>query len=243
MKPKSPFYFIFLFLLMETLSVSPQEIFFNKVLPPEGKTFKHVSGFVQDNQGYMWFATKAGLFKYDGYQMTCYNNNPDDSNSIKTDALEAIAIETSGILWIATLGQGLIRLDPATGIFPYYRHDPNDSASLSADWLSAVLVDHEGVLWVGGGNGLDRFDPQTGKFFHYTNRLNDPTSISSDVVVAIYEDRQNTLWIGTGSVYAGKEDEGGLNRMDKKTGKFTRYLHNPNNPHSLINNKVRSIFE
>jgi ligand-binding sensor domain-containing protein len=111
------------------------------------------------------------------------------------------------------------------------------------DWVSAVLVDHEGVLWVGGENGLDRFDAQTGKFFNYRNQSNDSTSISNDVVMAIYEDKQNTLWIGTGSVNAGKEDEGGLNRMDKKTGKFTRYLHDPKNPHSLINNKVRSIFE
>ena len=82
MKPKSPFYLVFLFLLMESYPATSQEIFFNKVLPPEGKTFKHVSGIVQDSQGYMWFATKSGLFRYDGYQMTSYNNNPDDSNSI-----------------------------------------------------------------------------------------------------------------------------------------------------------------
>ena len=243
MKPKRPFYFVLLFLLMQTCPASPQEIFFNKVLPPEKKTFKHVSGIVQDSQGYMWFATKSGLFRYDGYQMTSYNNNPDDSNSIKTDALEAICIDTSGILWIATLGQGLVRFDPGTGIFKYYRHDPKDPGSLSIDWLSAVLLDHEGVLWVGGGNGLDRFDAQTGKFFNYHHQANDPRSISNNAVVAIYEDKQNTLWIGTGSVYAGKEDEGGLNRMDKKTGEFTNYLHDPKNPHSLINNKVRSIFE
>ena len=195
MKPKPPVYLILLFLLIEACPAIPQEIFFNKVLPPEGKTFKHVSGIVQDIQGYMWFATKAGLFKYDGYQMTSYNNNPDDSNSLATDALEAICIDASGILWIATLGQGLERFDPATGIFTHFRHDPNDPASLSADWLSAVLVDHEGVLWVGAGNGLDRFDAQTGKFFNYRNQSNDPTSISNNVVVAIYEDKQNTLWI------------------------------------------------
>src|SRR5215207_6019281 len=151
MKPKSPFYFVLLFLLMETCPASPQEIFFNKVLPPEGKVFSHVSGITQDTQGYMWFATKKGLFKYDGYQMTSYNHNADDSNSLATDALEALCIDASGILWIATLGKGLERFDPATGIVTHFRHDPNDSTSLSADWLSAVLVDHEGVVWVGAG--------------------------------------------------------------------------------------------
>lgn len=58
MKPKPPFYFILLLLLTETCPALTQEIFFNKVLPPDGKTFVHVSGIVQDAQGYMWFATK-----------------------------------------------------------------------------------------------------------------------------------------------------------------------------------------
>ena len=62
MKQKPLFYFVILYLLMETCPAIPQDIFFNKVLPPEGKTFKHVSGIIQDIQGYMWFATKNGLF-------------------------------------------------------------------------------------------------------------------------------------------------------------------------------------
>ena len=240
MKPGSPFYVVLLFLLMETCPAITQEIFFNKVLPPEGKVFSHVSGITQDAQGYMWFATKKGLFKYDGYQMTSYTNNPDDSNSLATNALEAICIDSSGILWIGTLGQGLERFDPATGIFTHFRKGPN---RLGSDFVQALLVDHEGILWIGTEDGLNRFEAQTNKFFHYRNQSNDTTSISNNVVVAIYEDKQNTLWIGTGSVYGGKEDEGGLNRMDKKTGKFTRYLYDPKNPSSLINNKVRSIFE
>ena len=243
MKPKLPFYVALLFLLMRACPAMPQEIFFNKVLPPEGKIFLHVSGMVQDAEGYMWFATKKGLFRYDGYQMINYKNNPSDTNTLASDALEAICVNKAGKLWIATLGNGLEQFDPVTGTFKHFRHDPNDQASLSADWLSALLVDKEGVLWVGAGNGLDRFDAQTGKFIHFRNQPNDPTSLSNNAVVAIYEDLQGTLWIGTGSVYTGKDDEGGLNRLDKKTGKFTRYLHDPKNPYSLINNKVRAIFE
>ncbi len=54
------------------------------------------------------------------------------------------------------------------------------------------------------------------------------------------------LWIGTGSAWpsnGGGPDEGGLNKMNKETGTFTRYQHNPNNPNSLFNNKVSAIFE
>jgi ligand-binding sensor domain-containing protein len=48
---------------------------------------------------------------------------------------------------------------------------------------------------------------------------------------------------GTGYPGAGKPEEGGLNRMNKKTGTFNRYLNIPGNIHSLANNKVRAIFE
>ena len=243
MKTKSPYYCVLLFLLMETCPANTQEIYFNKVLPPEGKIFSHVSGITQDAQGYMWFATKKGLFKYDGYQMTSYNHNPDDSNSLSTDALEAICIDASGIIWIATLGEGLERFDPAAGIFTHFRNNPNDPGSLSSDRVPTVFADREGTLWVGTRNGLDRLDAHTGKFVHFRNRPDDPASISCNEVRFIYEDKQGGLWIGTGSVYEGEQNEGGLNRMDKKTGKFNRYLHDPKNPQSLINNKVRSIFE
>ena len=38
-------------------------------------------------------------------------------------------------------------------------------------------------------------------------------------------------------------ERGGLNRMNKETGIFTRFMHDPHNPNSLINNKVRAFFE
>ena len=83
-------------------------------------------------------------------------------------------------------------------------------------------------------------------FIHYRHQVNDTTSLSSNVVRTLCEDRQGTLWVGTGSAYPEKgelPEEGGLNKMDTRNGKFIRYVHDPNNPSSLINNKVGAIFE
>jgi len=231
---------------MEACPGFPQEIFFNKVLPPEGKTFGHITGIVQDKQGYMWLATKKGLYRYDGYTMISYKNDPLNPNSLASNTLNHINIDSNGKIWLGTLGAGLEQFDPATGIFTRYPNDPKDSKSLNGAWISALFVDHEGILWVGTGDGLDRFDRKTGKFVHYQNQPDDQTTISSNVVEAIYEDSQGELWIGTGSVYGPdktRADVGGLNRLNKKTGTFIRYMHDPDNPQSLINNKVGSIFE
>ena len=118
---------------------------------------------------------------------------------------------------------------------------PNDPGSTSGI-VTVILRDHQGILWVGTHNGLDRLDEKTEKFIHYRNEPGNPRSLSSNNVRAIYEDHRGVLWIGTGLFWENNND-GGLNRFDRNTGTFTRYLNDPKNPHSLINNKVRAIFE
>ena len=239
-------HFLFLLVLITQVTVSAQGVIFNKILPPVGKAFEHVTGMVQDGQGYMWLSTKRGLFRYDGYQMTSYKNNPLDINSLANDALETITVDLKGNIWIGTHGFGLDRYDPSTGIFTHFRHRSNEPASIGSDYVSAALVDKDGVLWIGTREGLSRYEASKGTFKHYRHLQNDPTSISCNEVIAIYEDRKGQLWIGTGSVYGNDKDKmdiGGLNRFDKEKGTFTRYLHDPKDQHSLISNKVRAIFE
>jgi len=223
-----------------------QQIFFNKVQPPDGKTFVHETGIVQDGNGYMWLSTKKGLCRYDGYQMITYKNNALDPNSLASDILECICVDSTGIIWIGTDGAGLDRFDPSTGLFKHFRNNSNVPGSLSADWVNTIMIDRDGILWAGTGKGLDRYDAQTGTFKHFRNKPGDSTSISCDEVTAIYQDRQRSIWIGTGSIYGADKsimESGGLNRLNKITGTFTRYMHDPHNPNSLINNKVRAIYE
>ncbi|MEJ7741746.1 MAG: two-component regulator propeller domain-containing protein [Nocardioidaceae bacterium] len=186
------------------------------------------------------------MYRYDGYRFKTYTNIPSDSNSLSTNRLETVYADRKGMIWIATWINGFHRLDPATGKFTHFQHHTNEPGSLSNDTVRKLLEDRDGTLWVGTTSGLDRYDPKTNKFHNYRHHPNDPNSLSCNHVRKIYEDREGVLWIGTGSVWpgeGGETDEGGLNRFDKKTGKFIRYLYDPNNPHSLINNKVQAIYE
>jgi signal transduction histidine kinase/ligand-binding sensor domain-containing protein len=239
-------FFVFLLLLITGRWATAQEMIFNKVFPSEGKTFGHVTGIVQDQQGYMWFASKKGLYRYDGYRMTSYKNNALNPNSLAGNFLESICTDSDGHIWIGGLGSGLDRFDPVTGNFTHFRHNQNQPAGLSNDTVAALLCDRGGVLWAGTHGGLDRYDFKTSTFVHYRYDRNDTTSISNNQVRSLYQDRQGTLWVGTGSPFpdnGGTPEDGGLNRFNNETGKFTRYLHDPDNPNSLLNNKVRGIFE
>jgi ligand-binding sensor domain-containing protein len=198
----------------------------------------------QDSKGYMWF-TGLELYRYDGYHVVTYKNDPLNANSLSPSRLECIYIDREDIIWLGTFGSGLDRFDPSTGIVTHYPNDPSDASSLSNNFVTVVIEDAEGNLWVGTHGGLNMLNKKTGKFIRYLKKINDSTSLSNDQVRAIYQDREGVLWIGCGSPYNNEtpQGEGGLNRMDMKTGKFIHYMHNPNNPHTLINNMVRAIYE
>ena len=230
-----------------------QDIHFGLVTrSPDDLGFK-VLGMTQDAQGYLWLATDGGLFRYDGYQYSVYHYQPPNTNSIAAvntnspagNNIECVAYDKAGYLWIAPVGRGLDRLDLATGVFSHFRHNNKDSGSLANDTVSVILQDHEGTVWIGTDAGLEKFDSKKNIFFHYRQNASDTSSISCNIVRAIYEDKRGDIWVGTGNVFYSRNsgNEGGLNKLDKKTGRFTRYMHDENNPKSLIANKVRAIFE
>jgi streptogramin lyase len=107
----------------------------------------------------MWFASKKGLYRYDGYTFITYKNDPLKLNSLASNSLESLCIDSAGILWIGSFDDGLDRFDPITEQFTHFNHEANNDASLINDTVSSLLYDSRGVLWIGTPRGLDRFDP------------------------------------------------------------------------------------
>ncbi|WP_162053212.1 two-component regulator propeller domain-containing protein [Pontibacter pamirensis] len=247
MKTLHPLFILVSLLLLSCLNLSSaQQVAFKRVAPLEGLSYGgFVTGMTQDQQGYMWFSKQTGLFRYNGYQWVVYKNDVNDPGSLAANWTECVHADKEGSIWIGTFGHGLDRLNPATGKFTHFTHNPSDKKSLSSDTVTVILEDHEGVLWIGTHNGLNRYHPATGTFTHYMQDKDDPYSLSNNQVRALYEDRQGTLWVGTGSPFPGEtpKGEGGLNRFNRTTGKFQRYMHDPENPNTLIDNKVRAILE
>ncbi|MCB0748021.1 MAG: hypothetical protein KDC90_11220, partial [Ignavibacteriae bacterium] len=54
---------------------------YNFVKPSISEKLSHnsVQCILQDSYGFIWFGTEGGLDKYDGYTITEYLHNPDDS--------------------------------------------------------------------------------------------------------------------------------------------------------------------
>jgi len=238
-------FFGFTCLLVLAYSLRAQQVKFYPVIPPEGTSWgRNINSITQDAQGYIWLGSSVGLHRYDGYNLVSFKHDPLNPFSIAGNRVRYLYTDRTGYVWVGLNGEGLDKLDPATNNFTHFRHQQNDPASLDGDKINIILEDHEGIIWVGTDNGLNRMDKKTGKFTRYHHDPNDLTSLSNGPVEALYEDKQGTLWIGTARALVFEEPSyGGLNRMDKKTGKFIRYQHDPNNPESLTDDRVTAIFE
>lgn len=71
---------------------------------------------LQDKRGFLWFGTKDGLDRYDGYAFKVFRNDPDDSSSIGSNFVHALYEDPDGLLYVGT-EKGLYRFDASTERF------------------------------------------------------------------------------------------------------------------------------
>ena len=247
MKLKKAGYIMFLLLVVIRMGHAQNaELKFHLIEGPDGQPLGKIRNITQDPHGYMWFSGEGAkcIYRYDGIRITAFRHDESNPNSLGGNFINSIYADDAGVIWVG-MNEGLDRFEPATGVFQHFRNDPNDPTSLSAG-ANPILRDRQGRLWVGTDKGLDQLDEKSGKFIHYRNEPGNPKSLSSNVVWNLYEDRQGVLWIATGFPFYNKErndaQDGGLNRLEPD-GTFTQFKNDPNDPHSLISNKVRALFE
>ncbi|MEO7098935.1 MAG: two-component regulator propeller domain-containing protein [Luteolibacter sp.] len=190
--------------------VPQKDLFFAHLATADGLSENRVFAILQDRQGFMWFATRDGLNRYDGNSFVVFKNNPDDPASLSSNFIVALLEDDQGYLWVGTYGGGVNRFDPITGRFTRYRHDPKNPNSLSGDMVKCIAQDHRGNLWFGGDTGLSRFDPATQTFTRYDTN-SDGQSIA--MVNAMIEDSHGDIW------FVG---DFGLHHLNLQTGQIAR---------------------
>lgn len=200
-----------------------------------------ITGIAQDHNGFLWIATsRHGLIRYDGYQFEMYNNILGESITIQDNIItESLYVDYTGDLWIGT-SYGLSRYKSECDCFFPYIADPNNL--ISTGIITTITEDSANNLWIGvQDGGLFRYERESDTFTRFLADPTDPDALANDIVRILLADRQNRIWIGTG--YGLMGSAGGLVRFDPSTGKSKRYRHEPNNPNSLIDNRISALLE
>ena len=169
-----------------------RDLKFTHLSTKDGLSQGYVVAILQDRRGFMWFATRDGLNRYDGNAFLVYKNNPNDPGSLGSNFIQDLMEDEQGYLWIAT-NTGVDKFDPATERCTRYLHDPNNRNSLGGASVKSIAQDSRGFLWFGTEDGgLDSFDPARDTFSHYRN---DSDGHFIGRISEVTADKHGDIWV------------------------------------------------
>lgn len=137
---------------------------------------------VQDNLGFMWFGTRDGLNRFDGYSFKTYRFS---GNNL----VHALYIHASGLLLVAT-EKDIYRYEPKLDSFTVLVSSPYFP-------IDEIVSDHKGNIWFNANNILCRYSEKTKQVKTY-----EPQTFFRANGLSVDED--GTLWVGTGAGFLEK---------------------------------------
>lgn len=172
------------------------ELRFRHLSLEEGLSHPDVYSITQDATGFPWFATAAGLDRYDGYSIDGFDQLRSTGARMAAEDVSVLLRDSKGDLWVGTWGHGLFHVAYPELVVTGYRHDPSVPASLPDDRVQALLEDHAGRIWLATFRGLAVLDSKTGAFQSFDLEPDEPrTSIRR--AWALAEGPDESLWVAT----------------------------------------------
>ena len=171
----------------------------------DGVSSAHITQLLQDEQGFMWFATWNGLCRYDGYEFHTFKPQVGDGCHMTTDRIRNITLLPKGRI--------LCQVDEAFYLFDlsdYRFRDVNDDERQHAAAYrqqyrqSRSLMKGKGMTWTDGrqiawtlyGDGRLTYHDKMGQEVDY------PLSQAFRTLTFAAPDNQGNLWaIDYGNIY------------------------------------------
>jgi len=186
---------LFLIILLLAASLPGQDRFlrFRHLMDRDELSSNSVLSICQDYRGFMWFGTRDGLNRYDGYEFRTYYNDPDDSTSISDNQVNVVFEDSHQNLWAGS-ATGLNRFEREKDRFIRIESGKDDY-SLSNQYIKSIQEDRKGNIWVGTSRGLNKINLESGiieQFISVTDKENIVRSLN---VEDIFQDSRGNLWI------------------------------------------------
>lgn len=117
---------------------------------------------IQDRRGFMWFATKEGLNRFDGTQFRIYSHNQTASNSLPNNFILALCEDNEGWIWIGT-ARGICYYLPDNDYFGTIENDKYQIDMAVVD----IAADDNNNIWLATFDGTYKYNKQTGQLTYY----------------------------------------------------------------------------
>jgi signal transduction histidine kinase/ligand-binding sensor domain-containing protein/DNA-binding response OmpR family regulator len=147
-----------------------------------------VTSIIQDKKGFIWFGTRGGLHRFDGYEMKLLKNDFSKANNLLSQSVEVLQNGKKNIVWVGTKSGGLSSYDLSTGRITNFVNNSVGNTGFNADYILSLLDTESEKLLIGTWKGFQYLDKTTGKF----NVLN-----STWKTFDIHPDGNNGYWLAT----------------------------------------------
>lgn len=139
---------------------SAEKMRFDCLNVTDGLSQMSVVTIIQDSEGFMWFGTRDGLNRYDGYEFKVFVNDLHDSTTISDNYIKCAVNDSEGRLWVGTTN-GVNLYCPETGSFRRWYIDREDHTG-NTNEINSLCADSAGGVWVGTYRGLYHISPDDG---------------------------------------------------------------------------------
>ncbi len=193
---------------------------FRNVKTNNGIGSNSINSVTQDENGFMWFATYSGLFRYDGYEVIPFKNVRSSNFEYSGVHINVIEKGNNNELWLGSIS-GLLCFDTTTGEIR--------KIDLGGDReIRCLYKQDDSIIWAGSTKGLFKINiyDESYELFNQEN-----SKLSSNIIRSLFLSKSNDLWIGTFD---------GLNRLNPN-GEFESFNLKKNYKPELKNNLILDI--
>lgn len=167
---------------------------FDRITRQDGLPSNNISDIVQDDQGFMWFGTRNGLIRFDGYSYKKYTYSPLDTFTVSDNYISCLLKLKDGKILVGTNFAGFCIYDPQEEKFNRYQINSVKATPQSNNILTAAQ-DSLGNIWIGTWNGFAQFDPKSGVSEFISVPRKNVKFLGTNYVSSIVPTSDGKLWL------------------------------------------------
>jgi len=188
------------FLVLAAIAdVHAERLATTKYTTAHGLAHPEVRSIVADSRGFVWFATRLGLSRFDGQRFFTYGI----AEGLPISSVNHLLETSRGAYWVATNGAGVCRLNTSTSGKTTSTINSRFStcaagATPEMSRVNVLFEDRAGQIWAGTDGGLSRLSEANGKAQLERVALGVPSRPDRALQIwALAEDSNGALWLGT----------------------------------------------
>ena len=154
---------------------------------------------VADSRGFIWFATRLGVSRFDGQRFLTYGV----AEGLPISSVNHLLETSRGAYWVATNGGGACRLNTSTSGKTTSSNSSRFSTCAVGETpevsrVNVLYEDRGGQIWAGTDGGLCRLSEANGQAQLEPVALGVPSRPDRALAIwALAEDSNGSLWMGT----------------------------------------------